>query len=231
MMPISICIPTWERYELLLNSFDKVVKDERVGEVVIVDDCSSDDTYNDVYNAVKWNPKVKLFRNVVNKDCYLNKHEAVSKAENEYVVILDSDNCIGVDFIDRLYIENWDKNTVLAPSFAKPTFDYRAFNGVVVTKENVAMYMRKKMFSTALNTMNFFINKEEYLRCFDDTVDPVTADSIFFNYCWLLAGNRIKIVEGLEYDHKVHTGSHYQLNNHRTGNFYNVVERNIMNLK
>jgi len=231
MIPISLCLTTYNRYELLLESFNDVLKDPRIGEVVIVDDMSDEDIYNDLKNAVKWMPKVNLFRNQTNKDCYLNKREAISRAANDYVIILDSDNHIDVNFLDRIYAENWETGLILAPSWAKPTFDYRAFNGLVITKENVVSHMKEKMFSTALNTFNFFINKNEYLKCFDATVDPVTADSIYFNYCWLKAGNRIKIVEGMEYNHLVHVGSHYQLNNHRTGNFYDLVEKNIMNLK
>jgi len=232
MKPISICIPTYERYLLLLESFSKVIKDERVGEIIIVDDCSSEENYNDVRNAVKWLPKVNLFRNESNKDCYLNKREAISRAANEYVIILDSDNIIGVDYLDKIYEHEWAADTILAPSFARPTFDYRAFGGLTIDRQNVSEYMPRKMFSTALNTMNFFINKNEYLRCFDATVDPVTADSIYFNFCWLNAGNKIKFVQGLEYDHLVHKSSHYILNNSRTERgFYERIENKLLSMK
>jgi len=232
MKPISICIPTYERYELLLESFSKVIKDDRVGEIVIVDDCSSEENYEDVRNAVKWMPKVHLFRNESNKDCYMNKREAISRAANDYVIILDSDNKIGVDYLDRIYEHEWAEDTILAPTFARPTFDYRAFGGLTIDRQNVSEYMGRKMFATALNTMNFFINKDEYLNVFDVSVDPVTADSIFLNYCWLKAGNKIKFVQGLEYDHLVHSGSHYQNNNSRTQKgFYEKIEENLMKLR
>jgi glycosyltransferase involved in cell wall biosynthesis len=232
MIPISICIPTHERYELLLESFDKVVKDDRVGEIVIVDDFSSEENYNDVRNAVKWMPKVKLYRNDKNLDCYRNKHEAISKATNEYCIILDSDNVIDKAFIDKIYQQEWEPETILAPDWAMPTFDYTEFSGLTVTKQNVADYMQKKFFTTCLNCMNYFVNRDKYMEVWDGSVDPVTADSIFQNYNWLKSGYKIKIVEGLRYFHRIHNGSHYQNNNQRTEKgFYEKIEQNLMELK
>jgi glycosyltransferase involved in cell wall biosynthesis len=232
MIPISICIPTHERYELLLESFDKVVKDDRVGEIVIVDDFSSEENYNDVRNAVKWMPKVKLYRNDKNLDCYRNKHEAISKATNEYCIILDSDNVIDKAFIDKIYQQEWEPETILAPDWAMPTFDYTEFSGLTVTRQNVADYMKKKFFTTCLNCMNYFVNRDKYMEVWDGSVDPVTADSIFQNYNWLKSGYKIKIVEGLRYFHRIHNGSHYQNNNQRTEKgFYEKIEQNLMELK
>jgi glycosyltransferase involved in cell wall biosynthesis len=232
MIPISICIPTHERYELLLESFDKVVKDDRVGEIVIVDDFSSEENYNDVRNAVKWMPKVKLYRNDKNLDCYRNKHEAISKATNEYCIILDSDNVIDKAFIDKIYQQEWEPETILAPDWAMPTFDYTEFSGLTVTRQNVADYMKKKFFTTCLNCMNYFVNRDKYMKVWDGSVDPVTADSIFQNYNWLKSGYKIKIVEGLRYFHRIHNGSHYQNNNQRTEKgFYEKIEQNLMELK
>jgi glycosyltransferase involved in cell wall biosynthesis len=232
MIPISICIPTHERYELLLESFDKVLKDDRVGEIVIVDDFSSEENYNDVRNAVKWMPKVKLYRNDKNLDCYRNKHEAISKATNEYCIILDSDNVIDKAFIDKIYQQEWEPETILAPDWAMPTFDYTEFSGLTVTRQNVADYMKKKFFTTCLNCMNYFVNRDKYMEVWDGSVDPVTADSIFQNYNWLKSGYKIKIVEGLRYFHRIHNGSQYQNNNQRTEKgFYEKIEQNLMELK
>ncbi|MEY4331490.1 MAG: hypothetical protein RLZZ196_228, partial [Bacteroidota bacterium] len=37
MQQISICIPTWNRVEMTLNSFKKVYNDARIDTIVIVD--------------------------------------------------------------------------------------------------------------------------------------------------------------------------------------------------
>lgn len=226
MKQISIAIPTWERTDLLYNSFSKVINDDRVGEIVIVDDCSSMAVYEEIKNTLKNESKVKLYRNEVNFDCYKNKRESVSKASNPYVILLDSDNELNTDYLDKIFAEEWDEETILQPSWAKPTFNFEAFENLVITEFNVNEYLDKPMFLTMLNAMNFFVNRDKYLQVWDDSVNPHTADSIYFNYCWLAHRYKIKVVEGLHYQHRVHTGSHYVNNNHKTGNFYNeVIER------
>jgi hypothetical protein len=132
---------------------------------------------------------------------------------------LDSDNVLPGAYIDTLFhVEHWDEHTVYQPQFARPHFDFRPHAGIVFTADNIKEYLHTNVL-TAMNAMNFFINRDEYLRVWDGSIDPVTSDSIYFNYCWLKAGNKFYITPGLEYDHLVHRG-HYQENVHRTGNFH-----------
>lgn len=223
---ISICIPTWNRFELTINSFSKILNDDRVSEIIIVDDCSTDDSYVKLTNFSNGKDKIKLYRNDVNLDCYKNKQRAISLAQNEWCILFDSDNVLTTDYINTIFnIQEWKKDVVYLPVFAKPNFDYREFSDLLVTKNNINQYLSEAMFLTALNTCNFFINKITYLDSWDPKVDPITADSIYLNYCLLAKGYSLYFVPGLEYDHLVHDGSHYRNNLHRTGTFYdNVIE-------
>jgi len=217
---ISICIPTYNRFELLLQSFEKVLHDERIGEIVIVDDHSNDFeilTQLSLYTLYSKPDKVKIFLNEKNLDCYRNKREAVSKASNEWIILLDSDNVIDRSYLDAI-MEHLphDKRCILQPSFARPHFNFSKYNGMMITKSNAGNYIHDRWFETMLNACNFFVNRDEYLRIWDGSIDPVTSDSIYFNYRWLEAGNSIYVVPGMEYEHRVHDGSHYQHNVRRT---------------
>jgi glycosyltransferase involved in cell wall biosynthesis len=230
MKQLTIAIPSFNRYELTLDSFASVYDDERIAEIVIVDDASDLDLFYTLKAAVSSMKKVRLIRNLTNVDCYKNKYNAISLCLTDYIIILDSDNKIDKSYLDAIYGQQWDAKTIFAPSFAKPTFDYRAFSGLTITKENINQWYDEKMFSTMLNTMNFSINRDEYLKVWDGSVNPHTADSIYFNYCWLKNGGSIKVVEGMEYNHLVHSGSHYVNNVSKTGNFYQEVEDKIRQL-
>lgn len=192
------------------------MNDDRIGEFVIVDDFSPLHIYAELEGFFKGNPKVKLFRNEKNLDCYFNKREVVSKASHEYVILFDSDNVLTTEYIDKIYEQHWSPERILQPSFAKPHFDFREFNSLLAHRNNVSKYANDSTFTTMLNAMNFFVNRDEYLKVWSDETDPVTSDSIYFNYCWLAAGNSIHVVPGLEYFHRIHEGSHYQKNNRRT---------------
>lgn len=229
MRTITIAITTHQRYEYLIESFHAVLDDPRVSEIVIVSDADEKLLFDKIKLFCDPYAKIKLYRNDINLDCYRNKRKAVSMSSNEWCEVLDSDNVIDKTFLDRLFaIEFWEPDTAYQPTFAKPCFDFNEFAGLVATKKNVSEFLTKyRMFSTCLNAMNYFINRDEYLRVWDGNVNPHTADSLFQNYNWIDKGNRIRFVEGLEYFHRIHNGSHYQNNVHKTGNFYQIIENRL----
>lgn len=208
------------------------IDDDRINEIVIVDDDSPAEVYSELKAFFEPIPKAKLYRNEINKDCYFNKREAVSLATNEYVLLLDSDNVFSTEFIDIIFKQHWTPERILQPSFAEPHFDFRKYSSLLANKNNIAGYIKDSTFTTMLNAMNFFVNRERYLQVWDGSVDPVTSDSIYFNYKWLEAGNSIFVVPGLTYTHRVHDGSHYKQNNHRTSNgFHQSIERKLKALR
>jgi glycosyltransferase involved in cell wall biosynthesis len=227
MKQISIAIPTFNRHEMTLEAFANVLDDERVGEVVINDDASEISSFDALKASVSSMPKVKLFRNAINQGGYKNKMQSISLCSSQYCVILDSDNIIGKDYLDAVYKEEWDAKLILAPSFAKPALDYRQFSNLIVTKENVNQHYDAPKFSFMLNTFNLFINRNEcnavHSKNFDGTVDPVASDAIYFNYFWLLEGNKIKVVANMEYEHRLHAGSYWLNNQDQSTRFYETI--------
>lgn len=213
---ISLALTTYNRTDLLWESFRQVVNDPRIAEIVIVDDCSPMEVYNTIAWQTKSIDKVKLFRNEKNLDCYRNKAEAISRASNEWVIIFDSDNILTTSYLDAVFAHSWNKHQIFQPCFARPHFNFLPFQNKIISASNVSRYMHDDTFKTMLNAMNYFVNREEYLRVWDGGIDPVTSDSLYQNYRWLSLGNSMYIVPGMEYEHRVHNGSHYQQNVKRT---------------
>jgi hypothetical protein len=64
--------------------------------------------------------------------------------------------------------------------------------------------------------------------------EPWTADTLFQNYNWLKAGNKIHVLKGLEYihntEHKEHR-SHYQEHNRKTGKLFETTMTNLRQLQ
>lgn len=231
---ISLCLTSWNRDSMTFDAFRNVLNDDRISDIVIVDDCSDERIYNNLAFMVNGIAKVHLYRNETNLGCYHNKRRAVELAQNEWVILFDSDNVLSKEYLDA--IENVSSmnerptTTLLQPEWARPHFDFRKFSGSVISKDNVKGYMRQQHFTTMLNAMNFFVNRDEFLKIPHRDSETWTADSIYFNYLWLKAGNKIYVTPGMQYDHLVHNGSHYKANVHKTGNFYNEVEKMIMSL-
>lgn len=214
---------------MTFDAFRNVLNDDRISEVVIVDDHSDERIYQNLLFMCNGIDKVKIYRNETNLGCYANKRRAVELAQNEWVILFDSDNVLSKEYLDSIPEVIFPKN-IYQPEWARPHFDFRKFSGSVISKDNIKGYMRQQHFTTMLNAMNFFINRDEFLKIPHRDSETWTADSIYFNYLWLKAGNKIYVTPGMQYDHLVHNGSHYKANVHRTGNFYNEVEKMIMAL-
>ena len=203
MKKISLCITNYNRNALLFKSFEQVINDDRISEICIWDDFSDSTLYSALLERVKYMPKVRITRSEMNKGVYEAKFMAVQMASNEYCIIFDSDNVIDVSYIDKLYSVNWFDKQILAPDFAYPTFDYRNFAGTTYNKTNVAPFAFRPGFDCLMNTMNFFVHKYSYLAVWQKKDGIKGADSIYFNYLWLMAGNEIHVLKGLEYFHRV----------------------------
>lgn len=217
--------------EWVLRSFEQVLYDPRISEIVISDDASAPEIYTKLENAVGGMDKVKLIRKAKNIGCYFNKWAAIQFSSDGFCIILDSDNVISTSFIDKIFEQEWDVYTILAPDMGEPALNYKALSGKVLTRENISCLVDTGNIAMALNTMNYFVNRKQYLSVFDNSVEPWTSDSIFFNYCWLAAGNSIKIVDGLEYHHESHKDSHYTLHNQKNPGFYEEILSKLRGLK
>lgn len=216
---------------MTIESFAQVLDDDRVSQVVIVDDCSTDGSVEQLRNYFSGNNKIIIYENVENMDCYRNKQIAISYASNDWCILLDSDNIIDVNYINVLYsIPLWNNDTVYQPVFAKPHFDFRHISGAVISRSNLKDFIYGEKLQVAFNAMNFFINKQTYLNAFDPCIDPHTSDSIYMAYRLLVQDNKYFFVPGLEYEHRVGHPSHYTINNHKTGNFHQEVLQRLYSL-
>lgn len=231
MKKLSVCYTNYNRYELIVESFIAIHDHDLIDEIIISDDASDIEIYAKLKTMCDLFPKVKLHRNDKNLNCYHNKHKAASLAKNDYILILDSDNSFSHKFIDIIGQQDWSFDTALMPCYAMPLFDYRQFSNEIISRHNVAQFMNFPMFRVMLNCCNYFVNRHFYLSCFDLSINPYTADSIYVNNNWLKNGGKIKVVEGLQYNHLIHKESHYQTHQHLTGNLLNEIEDELRKMK
>lgn len=207
---ISVCIPYYNNSSIIMETLSPLIDDDRISEIVITDDYSQD--FDKLLQITKGIKKIKVYRNVVNFHILHNKHNSIHLATNEWAIILDSDNVAGTDYINKLYsISKWESKTIYSPDFAYPNFDYRCFSGKTLNKSTIKDFSSDSIFQCFLNTFNYFINRDEYLKIYRYDSSCRGADSIYFNSLWLGAGNDIYIVPGLSYFHRVHEKSTFIL--------------------
>lgn len=221
---ISFCVTTFNRTDMVVEAIKDALIHPVVGEVIVVDDCSSPEVWEFLIHNIPNN--VILIHNKENKGCYHNKKAAIDFAHYDWAVIADSDNLFDKHYFDR--IENLiqtglNPKTVYQPSFAKPHFNFSAFEGQQFNKNNAGAFASNDTFTTMLNAMNYFVNTLEYLKIWQDVPEPWTSDSLLHNYNWLAAGNSVYVVPGFEYGHRIHDGSHYREHVGKNGNLHDEL--------
>lgn len=223
-MKLTLALTTHNRPDMTVKAFERVANDNRIDEILIVDDHSEEENYHRLIElCLNIDGPIRFLRNEKNLGCYHNKREAVALSSNEWVILFDSDNIIDKSYLDALEKHRFNNDTIYAPDFAKPHFDYTAFSNILIDKVNVASMMKRKGFDCLINTCNYVVNKAEYLKVWKNHKEPWTADTLFHNYNWLMAGNKIQVVGGMRYDHLVHDGSHYKEHVSKTGNLYTIL--------
>ena len=116
MEKISIAIPTYNSSKFIKESIPKIYKTSVINEIIIHDDCSNEDDFEDIQRFIskyKKNKKInlKIFRNSSNIGGFKNKYLAVEKCENNIVYQMDSDNILSNSFskfFDSNFLQNFD---------------------------------------------------------------------------------------------------------------------------
>jgi glycosyltransferase involved in cell wall biosynthesis len=232
---ISIVIPSYNRPYQAFESFDLVKSDPRINFICILDDASTQENQDilaslrrELHKNNPWTP-FGMGKNESNFGMQANKASALRThydGQPEWAVLLDDDNSIGGGYIDAIFdIEKWDKDTIYCPSFAKPNFDYRKFEGMRFDRNNVRGYLSDPAFKKLLNTCNYFLHRDTYLSVYQYNPDIKAADTIWFAYNWLKAGKTFEVVPGMHYEHTVHEGSGWKkdIEKNRT-DFANILQ-------
>jgi hypothetical protein len=209
-----------KRWDFLKVNIPKYLVNSLIDEIVIVDETGED--YDLLKEAYGSETKIKLYKNTVRLGVFFNKIESISKATNDWVCLIDSDNFADEDYFIGFFSfinNNPVSNVIYCPSFAKPKFDFGIFQGQTICKNNVKTFLHPKyngLLDVILNLCNFIVHRSasqtiRNLINTDTDLEQISRiinikDSIFINYLLLKEGFEITIVPNMEYEHVFHAG-------------------------
>jgi glycosyltransferase involved in cell wall biosynthesis len=210
MKKISLCLTNFNRHDSLIQSFEQVINDERIGEIIISDDCSDRPIYDSLLEIYGSHKKVKLHRNDVNIGMSLNKAKSVGLSTYDWCILLDSDNVIDSHYIDCLYeLPEWEESTIYQPIFAYPNFNFNDYSGMTVDKNINKEILKSEppMYMCFLNACNYFVNKKTYLSTYEHNPTVKEVDTMWHNYNHFKNEGKFYFVPKMQYIHTVHDGS------------------------
>lgn len=121
---ISVVIATYNSEKYIIQQLESIVQQTRnVDEVIIQDDCSTDNTINVVKEFIKNNNLInwKIESNLQNKGYISTFKEAIKRSNGDIIILCDHDDewvSNKVEIIEKSFNEN-DNVLVLATSFIK----------------------------------------------------------------------------------------------------------------
>lgn len=107
---VSIIMPSYNAATTIEKSIDTVLKQTYPNwELIIVDDCSKDDTLK-VLEKYQDDPKIKVISNQVNSRAAITRNNGLKLAQGQYLAFLDSDDLWSADKIEKQIAFLADKN-------------------------------------------------------------------------------------------------------------------------
>ena len=100
---ISVLMTSYNREKYIADSIESVLQSSYTNfELIIVDDCSADSTSQIIKNYKIQDSRIKFYLNAYNLGDYPNRNKAVSYAQGDYFIFVDSDDKIYQDSLEYL---------------------------------------------------------------------------------------------------------------------------------
>ena len=141
---VSIIMPSWNTAKFIKESIECVIAQSYGNwELLIVDDCSTDDT-DEVVRPYLADPRVRYFKNEKNSGAALTRNRAMREAQGEWIAFLDSDDLWMPEKLEKQIRFMNDNSYVLSyTEYEKIDEDDQPLNIYVTGPDSVD---RKKMY-------------------------------------------------------------------------------------
>ncbi len=93
MPKVSVVIPAYNAEKTIGCAIDSVLKQTFTDfELIVIDDCSKDNTYSIVYDLAQQDDRIVLLKNKENSGVSVTRNYGISEAKGEWIAFLDSDD-------------------------------------------------------------------------------------------------------------------------------------------
>ena len=191
---VSICIPTYNRAEMVSKAIDSALSQSYPNiEVVVVDNASSDDIES-VIARYKDTP-LKFFKNKTNLGLFGNFNRCIELAKGKYIHILHSDDYIDSNFT-KTCVEFMESHHAVAMTFTSVQVLFNNEQKRIGLADHDIVFSAPEGFRMILETGNpigcpsVMVKREVY-----DTVGGFACDFPYAGdyYQWLIIARRFDI--------------------------------------
>jgi glycosyltransferase involved in cell wall biosynthesis len=99
---VSILIPVYNREHPVVETIESAIHQTYTNiEIIIVDNCSTDNTWSVLQDFSRKDDRIKIFQNPENVGPVRNWKRCIDESSGEYAKILFSDDLISKDFLEE----------------------------------------------------------------------------------------------------------------------------------
>lgn len=103
-MKITVCLCTFNRDYLIKNAVERVLAQDFTDfELIVVNDCSTDDTLTILQELATIHSKLKVINNDENKGLAFSRNEAINTSSGSWFTFIDDDDSWETDFLSSMY--------------------------------------------------------------------------------------------------------------------------------
>ena len=160
MSKISIIMPVFNAKKYIDESIASVISQTYDNwELILIDDCSTDDTYDYLLESYEENPKIKLLRNLLNSGAGASRNLGLQSASGQFIAFLDADDIWLPSKLEKQLAFMLDrKSAIVHTSYSFINESGGPISGRVNVSKHVDLnsYMR----NTEIGMSTVLINKE-----------------------------------------------------------------------
>lgn len=122
---ITIGMPVYNVEKYIKKSILSVLNQstELISEVLVIDDCGSDHSMDIIRECQATHPRgnvIKVIKQPHNMGCWAARNRILEEAKGEYIFLLDSDDYLSEDCIEKLYTEAINNHAEAVYGSVKP---------------------------------------------------------------------------------------------------------------
>lgn len=158
-MLFSILIAHYNNYDYFIDCYNSILHQTYQNfEIIVVDDFSTDDSYQKIIELTNNNPKVKIFQNSQNKGVGFTKKRCIELASGDICGFVDPDDALVENALEKSMENHTDNNVATYSQFYlcdKSLNPTRIFQHSRSVKNG-----NKKFFNVFLEANHFFTFKK-----------------------------------------------------------------------
>lgn len=227
---VSIIIPVYNIKKYLRQCLDSVINQSfQNTEIIIINDCSTDGSYNIIEEYQKKYPDISVVSLEKNLGLGNARNEGLKIATGKYIVFIDSDDWVKPDYIEILYsnITKYNCDLIIANHY---TFDDKTkylkpfnhpdmfYNFIIDSAENKQKILTLRMIWSVWNKIydrNFLLKNDIYFK-------TNKMEDILFIYETVLKSAGFMFIKDATYYYRINRKDSIMYN--KTDRIYNCIK-------